>query len=330
MTRRRPSEDYREIVASRCRSILIAAGLVVVAAGANAPPALAEPPANDAYAKAIALNAPGSEMPRDTVTTAATDTTDATVQSDLFNPPAAGGPPEPTTCAPATEPFGRTIWYSFFPEADGKVTIQAIGFDTTVGLVTFASAANPLPQGYSCANKRDDSIETLTANVEGGSSYNVQIGGTGGIAGVVQVSFTYLPDRDSDGVTDDNDRCPTRAGTVNGCPPAITTRVPYTFGGRPGGVKLTTVRVQGAPSGSRIAVRCSPGCGRIRLAYRSPITPIAALAGRFMRNGTKIEVRVTKDGYIGDYARLTVANKDITVLHRCMQPGSTVPRVRCS
>jgi len=211
---------------------------------------------------------PGSETPRDTVTTPTTATADATVQPDLLNPPMTGGPPEPLTCGPAATPFGKTVWYRFFPDTGGTVTIQAIGFDTTIGLVTYQSPSNPLPQRYACANDRDDSIETLHAKVDAGSGYAVQVGGSGGAAGVLQVSFLYRPDRDGDGVSDDEDRCPALSGTVNGCPPRISVRAVYTFDRTGRGVKMLTANVHAAPDGARIDLRCQPGCEHRQQAYK--------------------------------------------------------------
>src|SRR5690349_23170912 len=149
-------------------------GLLValVATLVAAPPAFAAPPANDAYLAATELNQPGSAMPRDTVTTPPTDTSQATLQVDLLAPPSSGGPPEPDACH--GEPLEKTTWYRFFPDIPGRITVQAVGFDTVIGLVPFDSVAAPLPQGYTCANLRDDTIETLAAPVQAGTGYAVQ------------------------------------------------------------------------------------------------------------------------------------------------------------
>lgn len=310
------------------RALIVACLLAAMAIQASA--AVAEPPENDDYLAAIALNAPGSEMPRDTVTTAPTSTADATVQADLLSPPAAGGPPEPSSCGPAATPFGRTVWYRFFPDAAGTVTIQAIGFDATVGLVTFVRPTEPLPQDYACADDRRDSIETLSSKVQAGFAYAVQVGGSGGVAGVLQVGFSYRPDRDGDGIGDDEDRCPTRRGTLDGCPPRITVRAVYTFDRVAGGVKVNTASVQAAPAGARIDLRCKPGCGHRTLTFRPTRTMLPGIAGRFFPKGSQIDIRVTKPGFVGDYVRLTVLADAVSTSHRCMQPGTTVPRRICA
>src|SRR3954465_1714867 len=151
---------------------------LVLASLAGAPTPAAGPPENDHYLAATALNAAGSEMPRDTITSPTTDTTEATLQADLLAPPAGGGPPEPGACGEA--PLGRTVWYRFFPDVDGRVKLQAVGFDSTVALVPFTSVNAPFPQGYTCANLREDTIETLEQPVEAGTGYAVQVGGAAG------------------------------------------------------------------------------------------------------------------------------------------------------
>jgi hypothetical protein len=226
--------------------IRAAAALILVVA-VGAPAASAAPPENDNYLAATALNAAGSEMPRDTVTYPATDTSEATLQGDLLSPPSAGGPPEPTACG--ATPLDRTVWYRFYPDVDGRVKLQAVGFDTTLALVPFTSVASPLPQGYTCANLRDDTIESLEEPVEAGTGYAVQTGGAAGAAGILQISFTFLPDRDRDGVTDEEDRCPRRPGTANGCPPKIIAGIAYKYDAAANGARFRYLDVRGGTRG---------------------------------------------------------------------------------
>jgi hypothetical protein len=304
-----------------------ATAALVIAALAGAPAAAAAPPENDNYLAPAALNAAGSEMPRDTVTSPTTDTTEATLQADLLNPPAGGGPPEPDTCGET--PLGRTVWYRFFPDVDGRVKLQAVGFDATLALVPFTSVDAPLPQGYTCANLREDTIETLEAPVEAGTGYAVQVGGTAGAGGILQVSFTFLPDRDGDGVTDEEDRCPRRTGTANGCPPEIVVAIAYKYDRAPSGARFKYLDLRGAPPGARVDVRCSRGCRRQRLKVRARLTHIKSFRGRFMPAGARIELRITKRGYIGAYRKFTVSAGDVETTDGCLQPGSPVPRRSC-
>jgi hypothetical protein len=303
----------------------LTAVVIVLTSGVAA--AFASPPDNDNYLAALALNPPGSPMPTDNVSYPVTDVTDATLQGDLLAPPSAGGPPEPTACG--SSPLGHTIWYRFFPDVDGRIRIQSVGFDTTVALVPFASVQSPLPQGYICANQRDDTIENLSAKVDGGSAYAVQVGGTGDAVGSLQVNFTFVPDRDDDGFNDSVDRCPQRPGTVNGCPPRIQAGVPFKYEGTGSGAKFRFLDVRGAPKGARIDVRCSRGCPHTRLTVRKNLTHVKTFTGRTMPAGARIEIRVTKPGWIGMYRAFNVVPDNVSYTERCLPPGSTKPRKTC-
>jgi hypothetical protein len=302
-----------------------AAGLVLTSLVA-ASPAWAAPPENDDYLAATAFNGPGSEMPRDMVTSLPVETSGATLQDDLLRPPSFGGPPEPNACSDI--PLDRTIWFRFFPDVDGQVRLQAVGFDATLALLPFVSVSAPLPQGYSCANLRDDTIETLTQRVDDGTGYAVQAGGAAGAAGVLQVSLTFLPDRDGDGVTDEEDRCPRTPGTANGCPPKIVLGITYKYDGAASGATFRYLWMRVAPRGSLIDLRCSRGCRHQRLKVRSRIIRVKSFRGRFLPTGAEIEIRVTKSGYIGAYRKFTVSAGDVKTTDGCLKPGSTVP-TRC-
>jgi len=265
-------------------------------------------------------------MPRDTVTTVPVDSMEATVQADLLDPPLTGGPPEPTACNGGAG-FGHTVWYRFFPDVDGTIELQSVGYDAALALVPFESVDAPLPQGHTCANRRDDVIERLEAPVEGGLGYAVQVGGIAGAAGTLQLSFTFRPDRDGDGVADDEDDCPRQAGTLNGCPRPIVIRISYGLipSGR-GGAQITHLEVLDAPAGARVAYRCSAGCRAGSRRARKGQTPLPALARRTYAAGTRIELRVTKAGRLGDYRRITVRGGTLKVTRKCLFGSSATPR----
>jgi hypothetical protein len=153
-------------------------------------------------------------------------------------------------------PAGLT---GFFPDVDGRVKLQAVGFDATLALVPFTSVAAPLPQGSGCTDLRDDTIERLEEPVEAGTGYAVQAGGTTGAGGILQVRLEFLPDRDGDGATDEEDRCPRRPGADNGCPPTIVAGIAYKYDGAVHGATFRYLDVRGAPRGAHVDVRCSRG-----------------------------------------------------------------------
>jgi hypothetical protein len=253
-----------------------------------------------------------------------TDTSEATLQADRLG---ATGVAEPSECGSAT--LGRTVWLKFFPDVDGRIELQAVGFDATLALVPFTSVAVPSPQGYTCANQRDDTIERLDEPVTAGTGYAVQAGGAGGAAGPLQIGFTFRPDRDGDGVTDEEDHCPRKPGTANGCPPRIVAGIHYKYDGLRDGVRFRYLEVREAPAGAHIDVRCSRGCSHQRLTVRSAVTRIKAFRGRFVASGATVEVRVTHAGSIGSYRKFTISSGDARTTDRCLQPGSTVPKRSC-
>src|SRR4051812_34769948 len=72
------------------------APLLALLFGMSAPAALAAPPANDQSLDAIALNQPGTKMPRALVSSPVRDPPEAGARADLLSPPSVGGPPEPS------------------------------------------------------------------------------------------------------------------------------------------------------------------------------------------------------------------------------------------
>ena len=229
-----------------------------------APTALAQAPAqpaNDHYLNSIPLNEPGRKLERRETLAAVTDTTNATVQGDLFNPPRSGGPAEPTSCGNAS--IGKTIWYDFYPDVQGRVRIRASGFDTFIAMMAFnPSTTFPDLDPRFCFNESTSTSEEAFFDVRKGDAYTVQVGGVNAAGGNLEFLFDFLADTDGDGVFDDIDRCPRLAGSARGgCPPRL--RADSTLRAQPtaGGIEVLALSVT-APRRSRVAVSCSRGCSR--------------------------------------------------------------------
>src|SRR5215208_461112 len=94
------------------------------------------------------------------------DTTSYTTQADLFNPPASGGPPEPTNCG---SPYANTIWSVFHADRYGVMRISTAGpFDSVIGFVPFKSPnSDPTPDINNgvCIDRLSGFEEELTAFV---------------------------------------------------------------------------------------------------------------------------------------------------------------------
>jgi hypothetical protein len=308
-----------------------AAGCVIAALLALPAVASAQaPPVNDNYLNSAPINAPGSRLERKATLRSAVDTTNATVQSDVFSPPNSGGPAEITNCADTT--YGKTVWYDFYPDVNGVVQLRASGYDTVLTAVPFnRTTAQPNFDRALCANASNSTTEAYFVEVKGGASYSVQIGGVNGTGGALEFLFDFLADTDGDGVLDTVDRCDRLDGPQgnNGCPRRqrvnVTLRARATATGI--GIDALTVTVR---RGSRVVVSCSRGCRRqVKRAGRTGTMIFPALAGAELSAGARLEIRVTKPGYFGEFVRYTILQGNFRKIERCMNPGSRVLRRRC-
>ena len=99
------------------------------------------------------------------------------------------------------------------------------------------------------------------------------------------------------------------------------------------GTVLTRLRVRGAPAGAKLVVRCDGGgCPRARRRV-TLVDGGARLTGRFagrrLRPGTVVELRITAPGRIGRVERLVVRRrKDPRRTVLCLPPGGAKPQ-RC-
>jgi hypothetical protein len=305
------------------------AGWVIAALLALPASAYAQaPPVNDHYQQAGGLNAPGSKLERRDTLRATTDTTNATVQSDVFNPPGSGGPPELTTCGGTS--YGKTVWYDFYPDVNGVVQLRASGYDTVLTIVRFNRRTGvPNFAAAQCANVSTSTTEAFFVEVRGGDAYSVQVGGVNDAGGGLEFLFDFLADTDGDGVLDTVDRCDRLDGPAgnNGCPRrqnvAVTLRALPTASG----IEVDGLTVR-ARSGSRIVVTCSSGCRRQVKRARSTVT-FPALRGAQLPAGARLDIRVTRPGFFGEFARYTILPGNFKKTERCMNPGSRKLLRRC-
>jgi hypothetical protein len=295
--------------------------------------AAAAPPANDDYLNSAGLNSPGSRLDRThTLQDVGRDTTGATVQSDLFNPPRSGGLAEITTfdrCRNTTgaSSYGHTVWYDFYPDVSGLVRIRASGYDAVISVFEFsATTGKPDYDHRQCINASNSTDEELFASVIGKHSYTVQIGGADNASGSLTFRFDFLADRDRDGVLDSTDQCPTLRGRApSGCPPRLSAEVTLRASPTSNGIKLIGVDVS-ATRGSRVEVHC-PGCRTQAKTARTVHFP--GLRGESLSAGSKLKIYVTKPGAIGAYIQYRIVAGNFVKLKRCLNPGSRRPRTRC-
>jgi hypothetical protein len=303
--------------------------LALLAAGSA--PAVAAPPTNDNYLQSLRLNEDGSRLERRDTLRDVRDTTEATTQSDVFNPgpngqPGGGGPPEPTTCASST--YGKTVWYDMYPDVNGLVRLRANGFNTVIAVVPFSrSSGAPNFGARQCADASAGPAEEFLVYVRGGRAYTIQIGGVNNAFGSLEFLFDFLADTDGDRVLDADDECPRSPGTRrNGCPVRISAEVNFRAQPTGNGIRFVSFRVV-ASRGARVQVIC-PGCGR--QVRKAGTVGFPRMRGRSLSAGSKIVVRATKRGAIGRHITYRVVRGNIRgPVNRCMNPGSRRPRRRC-
>jgi hypothetical protein len=316
--------------------LLLAAVFLALPAGAAA-----APPPNDNYLASTTINRSDGSMPLEYGDTV--DTTEATTQADTFDPnrdglPFGGGDPEPTTCGGGTA-FGKTVWWDFRPPTAGGAQIRANGaFDVVVAVYTWSTETTRITRTVVCRNASPGSEDVVVPAVRKGTNYTVQVGGAGSTGGPVSFSLDWFPDTDGDGVLDGPDKCRGRQGIerFGGCPPELRSAPRIRYDGVSAGIRVTSLALDDVPKGARAEVRCGR-CGSkvTRRASRSGVLRVPGFAGRTVRAGDRIEVRVTQGrtgkgryrfGAVGKYFRWPITAGGLgDRVSRCLQPGSRRP-----
>jgi hypothetical protein len=304
---------------------VIAIGVPVgVAVASHVPGA----PPNDDYLESSALNRPAERLNRTATLKDVQNTANASVQSDVYNPPDSGGPPEPVTCEGSS--YGKTVWYDFYPDVPGVVRIRANGYDAVISVVPFRRATGePHFDRRACINDSSSTQEELLTQVRRDRAYTIQIGGVNGASGDLEFLFDFLADTDNDGVLDDADNCPRLhgGGRPSGCPkrlrPEVVLRATPTANGiRVLGLSVTTAK------GSRVEASCTRGCAT-EVKHANSEVNFQKIRDNVLAAGSKIVIRVTKRRAIGAYIAYRITDGNFEKSERCLRPGSRKPRRRC-
>jgi hypothetical protein len=282
------------------RSLLLAA-TAAAALTATAAPALAAPP-NDNYLASTAINASGTPL-QATFMDSTVDTTDATVQADLFNPapdgqPLQGAGPEKTVCHSTS--FGKTVWWDFHPKVDGGVEIKTAGFDNVVTVYEWSEKTSQIVRTVACQDTAGITEDMILPEVKGGHAYTVQVGGVAGPGGLIAggplaFELDYFADTDGDGFLDDEgDKCRTTPGprAFGGCPPELNIAPVIRFDSTATGIKITQLLVGHLPKGAKVRVKCR-GCHTVSTVARHSTVEFKSLAGRTVKKGSKVQIRAT-------------------------------------
>ena len=302
-------------------AILLALPVVVQAAPPGAPP-------NDDYLSSSSLNRPREKLERTrTIRDPAVDTTNASVQGDVFNPGGSQpGPAEVTTCRDTS--FGKTVWYDFYPDVQGFARIRAVGFDSVISVMPFdPKSFVPNFARRVCFDESSNTAEEGVVEVAKGRAYTIQIGGVDDASGTLDFRFDFLADTDGDEVLDEIDRCDRLKGPAGeaGCPRRLRASVTLRALPLSDGIRLLRLSVD-APKGSRVSVRCA-GCPP--QAKRARKVGFPRLRNARLRAGTSLVIRVTRRRSIGAYFAYRVTRGNFKKVERCLNPGSRKPRRKC-
>jgi hypothetical protein len=276
------------------------------AAPGNAPAA----PINDDYLLSLELNGPDTKLNSTSTLKDVRNTTGATVQSNIFNPCGQSscpqGPAEVTTCNGVT--YGDTIWYDFYPQAAGQVSIRTSGFDNVITLYRFnTQTLVPDSADRVCVHQSSFPSEQLVAPVKKGLAYTIQVGGVNATGGLLQFLFDYFitpPHR----LSAQSSLTATDSGT----------------GDKLLGLSVSTTRA------ARVEVDCGRYCRR-QSKSGSAVESFPQLKGVDMPAGSKLQIRVTAHNSIGVFIQYDIVGgaRVFTKLTRCTEPGSRTPRRKC-
>jgi hypothetical protein len=288
----------RPIAVVALATLLAIGGTATMTATAAAP----APPINDNYLESLNLNKPGTALNRTETLRDVRDTTAATIQPDIFNPTSHGGPPELTGCNGVGE--GGTIWYDFYPDANGVVRIRTSATFGTIMAVMPFDPKSLLPDNSrrSCAVNQATMAGELFDNVSAGHAYTVQIGGVAGAGGSIEFLFDYA----------------VKLARLQA--EATLTAAPLA-----NGVRVVSLAVN-APRKARVEVRCTRGCRPQATTART--LRFAGLRGAVLPNGASLKIYVTAKNQIGAYIEYRIGHGSFTKTQRCLPPGSKRPK-RC-
>jgi hypothetical protein len=296
--------NFRRSTVLLFSTVAIVIGVFAVTAAVAIAPL---PPINDDYINSLSINSPGTRLNRTDTIKDVRDTSSATVQSDIFNPPQHGGPAEVTRCHGVS--YGKTIWYDFYPDADGTVRIRTSGFDNVITLYRF-NRHTLLPGTHQCVHQGNFPSEELDAPVKQGLAYTIQIGAVNGAGNALaprplEFLFDYFAQ-------------PPRRLTAES---TLTARATST------GIRLLGLSVS-TSRGAHVTVDCGRFCPS-QTKFGRAVEKFPNLAGRNLPAHSQLHIRVTASHSIGVFIQYNIVAGNFTKQIRCTEPGSRKPRTRC-
>jgi hypothetical protein len=266
------------------------------------------PPVNDNYLESLELNGPGTKLNDTDTLQDVRNTTNATVQTNIFSPcqqaTCPAGPAEVTSCKGVT--YGKTIWYDFYPNTNGDVQIRTSGFDNVITLYTFSlKTALPNVGTAQCVHNSSFPSEEMMAPVKKGRNYTIQIGGVDDAGGPLQFQFDFFA-----------------------APPhRLSAQATLEAKQITGGLQLVGLSVSTSRA-AKVTVTCGRFC-HSQSKTRASVERFPKLDGVQMPSGAKLRIYVTAPHSIGAYIEYDILPGNFKKVTRCLQPGSRKPRKSC-
>jgi hypothetical protein len=102
----------------------------------------------------------------------------------------------------------------------------------------------------------------------------------------------------------------------------------YSVLGLPAKVRMDALTLNGIQAGDSVVAACTRLCnGSFETMAKGTSVELPILRHQWVKVGSTIDVRVTKPGYAGAWARITVTGlpHGVSIVHGCLEPGSTIP-----
>lgn len=262
------------------------------------------PPRNDNFLSAFQINYPGTRL---NAFDDLRDTAGATEQSNIFSPCNSSVCPllpEVTTCKGV--PYGRTIWYDFYPDRNGQVVIRTTGIPNVITLYTYDPQTQQLDL-QQCAKGSRFGVNDLHAKVQRGLEYAYQIGGRNHVGNIITMQFSFASNRTLPVV------------------PFSTRAVELTNGLS---AKLLKLRFIGATGNESVTAACV-SCGSVRFTVgtrHGNLLLLTAAPPATISRHTRVLVAATSASQIGRFKlyAFKAQFQPVLIEKGCLAPGVTL------
>ena len=268
-------------------------------------------PINDNYLCSLNFNAPGKPLNSTDTLEDSENLASATVQPNIFSPcglascPSGGA--EVTSCNGTG--YGNTIWYDFYPNAKGLVSIrtQAL-FDNVITVYQYNKQSLAPELGTAKCAVSSLGSGQLVASVTKGADYTVQVGALSN-PGLIHVLFDFFktPPKRLSATTF------LKASTLSN------------------GLSLASLTVTTA-RGAKVSVSCGGLCRGVSKTvprFGSDSLQFPGVSGVHMPSGSKLLIHVTAPHSIGSLIQYTILPGNFSKQTFCTEPGSNKPRSKC-